>query len=166
MTNMVGKIRVACCAFALGMLAPMALGAQQGSPNTIEIVVGNGPFAGTYKQPSRGDEVLCMSLKQSPHEFAATWRDVTPTSKTVLAEAGVGISNPDAADAKRGHAAVTFGNPAKNPTRYEVNVPGSAGSGTLSMSRSGSRVDIVFVGRTKDGIQLRITAKCLDIDSM
>ena len=159
------KIRFARYAFVLGMFAPVTLVAQ-GAANVLEVVVANGPFAGTYKPSGGGVEVICLYVKQKPQpQFAATWRDLTPTSKTVIAEAGVSISNPDAAGAKEGHALVTFGNPDKKQTRYEITVPAS-GSGTFTMSRSGKRGEIGFVGKTKDGIQLRITAKCQDIDSM
>jgi hypothetical protein len=166
MTNIVEKIRFACCAVALGVLAPTSLSAQKPAPNVIEVVVGNGPFAGTYKPSGGGMEIVCLYVKKDPKpQFAATWRELTPTSKTALNETGVSISNPDAAGAKQGRALVTFGNRDKKQTKYDIEVPAS-GSGTFTMSRSGGRGDIGFVGKTKDGIQVRITAKCQDIDTM
>ena len=93
MTSKINETRLACY---VCMLAPMALAAQQ--TNVIEVVVGNGPFAGPYKPSGGGVDIICLYVKQKPQpQFAATWRDLTPTPKTVLAEAGVSISNPDAA---------------------------------------------------------------------
>lgn len=169
MVNTVEMTRVALrtCAIracALGMLGPMAIGAQQAAPNVIEVVVGSGPFAGTYKPSGGGMEIVCLYVKKTPApQFAATWRDLTPTSNTVLAETGVSISNPDAAGAKQGRALVTFGNPQKKQTTYDIDVPGS---GSFTMTRSGGRGEIGFTGKTKEGIPVRITAKCRDIDAM
>lgn len=165
MTNIVGTLRLVCCAFALGTLAPMAVGAQA-TPNVIEVVVGGGPFAGTYKPSGGGMEIVCLYVKKNPQPlFTATWRDLTPTSKTVLGEAGAGISNPDAVGAKQGSVIVAFGNPDKKLTKYEIEVPGS-GSGTFTMSRNGTKGEIGFVGKTKEGISIRFSAKCQDIDAM
>jgi hypothetical protein len=162
MTQFGHIIRFGCCALVLGALAPSRASAQKGAPNVLEVVVANGPFAGTYKAP--GDEVVCMHVRKQP-QFTASYRDLTPTANTVLGEAGIDISNPDAAGAKQGRVRISFGNPDKKPTVYEVIVPGS-GSGPLTMSRSGARGELGFAGKTKDGIQLRVTAKCLDIEEM
>jgi hypothetical protein len=149
-------------AVALGALTPLVLSAQKGAPNALEVVVGNGPFAGTYKAP--GDEVVCLHVKKQP-QFTSSYRNFAPTGPKVLGEAGMNISNPDAAGAKQGRVHIAFGDPDKNPTIYDVLVPGS-GSGPLTMSLSGGRGEMGFVGKTKDGIQLRVAAKCLDIDEM
>jgi hypothetical protein len=166
MTRMGRMICFGTGAVTLGTLAPTGLGAQKGAPNVIEVVVGNGPFAGTYKPSGGGMEIVCLYVKKDPQpQFTATWRDLTPTAKTVLAETGVSVSNPDAAGAKQGRALVTFGDPEKKQTRYDIDVTGP-GSGTLTLSRGAGRGEIAFVGKTKDGIQVRITASCLDIDEM
>lgn len=48
MTNIVEKVRFACCALSLGARAPAGLSAQKAASNAMEVVVGGGPFAGTY----------------------------------------------------------------------------------------------------------------------
>ena len=57
--------------------------------NVIEVVVGSGPFAGTYKPTGGGMEMGAPRGKRSLRfNYRQLWRDLTPTSKTVLAEAG------------------------------------------------------------------------------
>ena len=36
----------------------------------------------------------------------------------------------------------------------------------LTLSMKGKGAEITFEGKTKDGIQLRVTAKCLDVEKM
>ena len=51
----------------------------------------------------------------------------------------------------------------KRASRYSVSVPGD-GAGPITLTRNGKTADLAFQGRTKDGIQLRVTAKCLHVE--
>lgn len=125
--------------------------------NVLEIVVGNGPFTGTYKPPA--SEVICMhATKQKV--YAASYKNFAVKGAKALAEGGVSVSNPDAAGAKIGDVLVSFGDAAKKPTVYAVN------GAPLTITRRGPAADIAFVGKTKDGIQLRVTAKCVDVEKL
>ena len=135
-------------------VAVYALAAAQ-AENTLEIVVGNGPHAGTYKPPA--ESIICMHYKKEKRYFA-TWKDFDAHDAKTIAEAGINVLNPDDAGPKHGEVRIAFGDPAKKPTVYSVN-PGPL---TMTMTRKGA--EIMFRGKTKDGIDLRVTAKCSDVD--
>ena len=162
MTRVSGGIGIAIGLATLGALSPVAASAQKAEGNALEIVVGSGPFAGTYKAPT--DQVICLYVKKQP-QFSVSYKDFSPSGPKALAEAGLVVNNPDEAGAKRGHVLVTFGSADKKPTFYDVTIPGP-GAGPITMSRSGTRGEMAYEGKTKDGVQVRITAKCSDVDVM
>jgi hypothetical protein len=140
--------------FGLSEIAPAAAH-ERAQPNVMEVIVGNGPLAGTYKPPRT--EVICMHSKQQKM-YTAAFKDFAPKSAKSMAEAGINVMNADAAGAKRGDIRIAFGDPAKKQTVYAAEqVP-------LTLTRNGPGADIAFTGKTKDGIELRITAKCSDVD--
>lgn len=150
----------------VNVLTAVALGTGIGSiadarvraeSNVLEIIVGNGPFTGTYKPPA--SEVICMHATQQK-VYAASYKNFAVKGAKALAEGGVSVSNPDAAGAKVGDVLVSFGDAAKKPTVYAVN------GAPLTITRRGAGADIVFVGKTKDGIELRVTAKCVDVEKL
>ena len=146
-------------AAAFGVALPHRAFGQKGAPNPVEVVIGNGPHAGTYKLP--GSEVICMHVKGK--QTAAAYKNFDPRNPKLVSEVGINVDNSDDAGAKRGEVRVAFGDPDKKPTVYEVRIP-SESPGPLVMTKTGAKVDLSFQGKTKDGIQLRITARCADIE--
>lgn len=129
----------------------------QAPPNVLEIVVVNGPLAGTYKPPV--DDVICLYEKKR-QVFVAGSKSFDVHDAKVVAEAGFNVFNPYDAGAKYGFVRIAFGDPDKNPTVYSTDrVP-------VTLTVKGKGVEIEFQGKTKDGIQLRMTAKCLDVEEI
>jgi hypothetical protein len=124
----------------------------------LEIVVGGGLHAGTYKPPASA--VICLRVKQ---EFSAAFKDFDARAPKMLSEAGISVSNAGEAGAKRGEVRLAFGDPDKKPSVYDVLVPRDS-NGPLVLTKSGTRVELSFQGQTKEGIQLRVTASCVQID--
>ncbi|MDQ6829940.1 MAG: hypothetical protein M3081_13860 [Gemmatimonadota bacterium] len=160
MTHAARPITIAVCACGLGALFPAVATAQKGAPNALDIVVGNGPMAGTYKAP--GSEVICMHMK-AQHQFFASYKNFGAAGPKGLAEAGIKVDNADDAAPKWGMILMTFGD--KVPVSYTVSIDRKT-TGPLTMSRTGAKGEIAFQGKTTDGIQLKVTAKCADIDEM
>lgn len=133
-------------------------GIRSGGPqteNTLEIVIGNGPHAGTYKPPA--ESIICVHYKKEKR-YTAAWKDFDAHDAKAIAEAGINVSNPDDAGAKHGEVRIAFGDPNKQPIVYSVDrVP-------LMMTMKGKGAEISFQGKTKDGTALRMTTKCSDID--
>ena len=139
----------------LAGVSALAAGSIQAPLNVLEVVVVNGPFAGTYKPPT--SEVICYHNKKEKI-YTATWKDFGAHDAKAIDSAGINVSNPDDTGAKRGDVRITFGDPGKNPTMYSVNQE------PLTLTIKGKGSEIAFQGQTKDGIQLRINATCLDVD--
>ena len=136
------------------VVAAYALAAAQ-DENTLEIVVGNGPHAGTYKPPA--ENIICLHYKKEKR-YTAAWKDFDAHDAKAIAEAGINVSNPDDAGAKHGEVRITFGDPNKKPTVYSVErVP-------LTMTTKGRGTEITFQGKTKDVTEFRVTAKCSDVE--
>jgi len=140
-----------------GAVAPAAA-RERAQPNLMEVVVGSGPFSGTYKPPKT--EVICMHAKQQKM-YTAAFKDFAPKSAKALSEAGINVTNPDVATAgKHADIRIAFGDPAKKQTVY------SAEGVPVTMKAVGNGAEIVFDGTTKEGVQLRVTAKCQDVEQM
>jgi hypothetical protein len=129
----------------------------QASPNVLEVVVGNGPLAGSYKPPVA--EVICLHAKKQK-VYSAAWKGFNAHDAKSIAEAGISVSNPDDAGAKYGDVRIAFGDQDKKPTVYSVN------QAPLMLTIKGKGAEVAFQGKTKDGIQLRVTAQCLDVEEM
>jgi hypothetical protein len=125
--------------------------------NTLEIVVGNGPHAGTYRPPSQS--IICLHAKRQKR-YTAAWKDFEAHDEKAIAEAGINVLNPDDAGAKQGEVRITFGDPDKKPTTYSVD------RAPLNLVKRGTGAEITFQGKTRDGIQLRVIAKCSDVEEM
>ena len=161
MTHVSRRIRLVAGVVALGALTPLVASAQKATGNILEIVVGSGPYAGTYKAPT--DQVICLYVKKRP-QFSVSYKNFSPNGAKALAEGGVNVDNPDDAGAKRGHVLITFGSD-KKPSFYDLTVPG-AGTGPITLKRSGANAELSYQGKTKDGVPVRVTATCSDIDQM
>lgn len=135
----------------------LATAGVQAPPNVLEVVVSNGPLAGTYKPPT--SEVICMHAKKEKR-YTTAWKDFNAHDAKAISEAGINVSNPDDAGAKHGEVRIAFGDPDKKPTVYSVD------QAPLTLSMKGTGAEITIEGKTKDGIQLRVTAKCLDVENL
>lgn len=155
---MIHSLRRTIASVGVIAIAPVPKPAVQ-SPNSLEIVVGSGPFAGTYHPPAA--EIICMQAK-AQKKFAATWKSFEQVPPKALGEAGINISNPDEPGPTRGEVRISFGD-SKHPTVYDVRIPDDS-KGPLTMTRSGAVVSLAFNGKTRDGIALRVSAVCKDID--
>ena len=129
----------------------------QALPNSLEVIVVNGPLAGSYKPPV--SEVICLHAKKQKR-YSAAWKDFDAHDAKAMAEVGINVSNPDDAGAKYGEVRVAFGNPAKKPTVYSVE------QAPLALTIKGKGADITFQGKTKDGVQLRVTAQCAEVEEL
>jgi hypothetical protein len=114
-------------ASTLGAAAPGNVHAQ--GMNALEIVIGNGPQAGTYKLPATN--TICLRTKQ-PNQFSAAYKDLKARDPRTPSGAGINVFNPDEAGPKQG----------------DINI-------RSDISRSG----LTFQGQTKEGIMLHVTAK-------
>src|SRR4051812_2577212 len=147
------------CALSVAALARAAAPTD----NSLEIVLDNGPHAGTYKLQTSA--VMCMHFKQQK-QVTAVYKDFDASDPNKIGEAGINITNPDAAGPKRGDVLVAFGGREnKSAARYSVSIPGES-AGPITLTRSGKEAGLAFQGRTKDGISLRVTAKCADVEEL
>jgi hypothetical protein len=162
---MTGPLRVFFVAVCASVLGAAALLAQTPKPsdNLMEFVIGNGPHAGTYKlQPS---DVMCMHFRQQ-NRVAVVFKDFDASDLKKIGEAGINIVNPDDAGPKQGDVLVGFGARGdKSATRYSVSIPGDS-AGPITLIRNGKAVDVAFQGRTKDGVSLRVTARCPELEEL
>ena len=129
--------------------------------NTLEIVIGGGPNAGTYRPPA--SSTSCIHFKQQK-QFTAVFKDFDASDPKKVGEAGLNITNPDETGPKRGDVLVAFGaRNDKRAVRYEISIPRDS-AGPITLSRSGKSADLAFQGKTKEGIAIRVTARCLDVE--
>jgi hypothetical protein len=136
-------------------------GARAAAPNSLEIVITGGPRAGTYKAP----DVICLHVKKQG-QFSAASKVFDAQAAGALSEAGISVANVDETGAKRGEVRIAFiGSSPSQPTIYDVVIPRDS-PGPLTVTKTATQTDLSFQGQAKGGIQLRVTAKCGDIDEM
>ena len=131
----------------------------QSAPDVIEVVVLNGPHAGTYKTPS--SETICAHYKQMKWTFA-TWRGEEAPDPKKLSAAAIKVLNPEQAGPKRGDVQIAFGTePGKKVVAdYKVtDVP-------VTLTTKGKGAEMSFDGQTKDGVGLRVNAKCSEVENL
>jgi hypothetical protein len=161
MTTSLRVFVVVAAASALGVAALAS--APTPSDNVLEIVISNGPQAGTYKLSTSA--VMCMHFKQQK-QVTAVYKDFDASDAKKIGEAGINITNPDEAGPKRGDVLVAFGGRGdKGASRYSVSIPGDS-AGPITLTRTGKQADLAFQGRTKDGISLHLTAKCMSLEEL
>ena len=117
------------------------------------VVVGNGALAGTYNLDAKA--VFCFHSAKR-RVYSAVWKDYNPSNAKSIAEAGIEVINPDAAGPKVATVQITFGDPDKAQAVYRISAQ------PVSLTVSGSRGEIVFQGKTQNGISIHLTAVCLD----
>jgi hypothetical protein len=127
------------------------------APNPMSIVVANGPYAGTYS--ARADEVVCLHSK-AQKMYAASFKDFEANAPRAFAEGGLSVKNPDVAGAKKGDLYIAFGTKDKKSIEYSVS------DAPITMTMKGAGADLVGSGKTKDGVQIRVTASCVDVMTM
>jgi len=125
--------------------------------NPMTVVVANGPYAGTYK--ARADEVICLHAKKEK-SLMASFKDFEASTPRTFAEGGLRIDNPDAPGPKVGTVYVAFGTNDKKAVEYYVSgVP-------ITMTMKGKGADLIGSAKSKDGISVRVTVNCTEIDTM
>ena len=129
----------------------------QSVPDVVEVVLLSGPNAGTYRSTS--SETVCMHAKQQKLT-TVSWRDMAARDPKKMSEAGIMVSNPDVAGPKRGDVHIAFGNPDKKPVEYSVTQE------PVTMTIKGKGVEISFDGKTKEGIRLRVNARCAKLENL
>ncbi len=143
---------VACSLLAAAVRA-------QSAPDAIEVVVLNGPHAGTYKTPS--SETICAHYKEMKWTFA-TWRDTEAPDGKKMTTAAIKVSNPEQAGPKRGEVQVSFAAPPGKTSQasYDLkDVP-------VKLTIKGKGAEMSFDGKTKEGIGLRVTATCDEVENL
>ena len=131
----------------------------QSAPDTIEVVVLNGPHAGTYKTPS--SETICAHYKAMKWTFA-TWRGFEAPDPGKLSAAAIKVLNPEQAGPKRGEVQIAFGTePGKKVVAdYKVtDVP-------VTLTTKGKGAEMSFDGKTQEGVGLRVTATCSELENL
>lgn len=144
-------------ALILAGAASLAAARAPAAPNPWTVVVGNGPYAGTYK--AKADEVMCLHTT-SPKMLAASFRDFDAKDAHALGDGGIKIDNPDAPGPKTADLHVAFGDDKKRSMTYDVyNAP-------ATLTPKGKGADIIGAGKTKEGVTIRITANCAEIEML
>lgn len=125
--------------------------------NPMTVVVANGPYAGTYK--ARADEVICLHAKKEK-SLMASFKDFEAATPRTFAEGGLRIDNPDVPGPKVGDVYVAFGTKDKKAVEYYVSgVP-------ITMTMKGKGADLVGSAKSKDGVSIRVTVNCSEVDTM
>ena len=151
--------RLAACA----LFATTPRGAPAQSPNTIEIVFDTGPHAGTHTLPAV--DSLCVRTK-ARRQLSAAYKNMGATDPRTVSALSLVVSDADAEGPRRGSLDVRFGDPdEKRPPTYEIAVP-AAGKSTITVTKNGGVTEIAFYGEAKDGVRIRVTARCASIDEL
>ena len=151
-----------CLALAASVLSALASSsARAQSATAIEIEIGAGSHAGSYKLPEAN--TICMHVKSRNH-FSAAYKDVAATDAKTVSGAGFNVFNPDDPASRRGEINIRFGDPGdKRPAAIELQIPAGQ-PGPLTLTRSGTAATLTFRGRTKDGVALQVTARCASVE--
>jgi hypothetical protein len=144
-------------ALILGGALSLAAARPHAPPNPLQVVIGNGPFAGTYA--TKGEQTACVREKVQKI-FAASFKNFDAKGARAFNEGAISVNNPDAAGAKHGDLHVAFGEGQNFTVAYDVSaVP-------VTMTARGKLIDLAGSGKTKGGIQITVTATCADITPM
>ncbi len=137
--------------------------ATAAEPESMEIVIVGGPNAGKYTLPSAN--IYCMHIK-SRSTVAASYKDFDASGLKTVGTAAIGVTNADDPGPKRGSVQVGFGGANdKTGVHYSLSIPAES-PGPITMTRKGNSADLAFQGKTKDGISIRITARCPQLEEL
>jgi hypothetical protein len=154
------SLRVFLVVAAASALGAAVFARTPPADNTLEVVIGSGPRAGTYKLPTNA--IICLDAKQA-NQYTAAYKDFGAGDPKKVSQAAINIENPAATGPRLGSVLITFGAEAKRPpVEYSVSISRD-NAGGLTFTRSGKDADLAFQGRTKDGIVLHLTAKCTSV---
>ena len=146
-------LMIATCSLLAGAVR------AQSAPDTIDVVVLNGPHAGTYKTPS--SETICAHYKEMKWTFA-TWRGNDAPDPRKLSAAAIKVSNPEQAGPKRGDVQIAFGTEPGRKVVADYNVTDVP----ITLTTKGKGVEMSFDGKTKEGVGLRVNAKCSEVENL
>ena len=132
----------------------LAAARLQAVQDVVEVVILNGPNAGTYKTPS--DETICMHHTGMKFH-AVTWRDLN-TGPKKLSIANIEVDNSDRAGPKHGQVQVIFGE-GKTPAEYLIK------EAPITMTMKGKGGVLSFEGAVK-GIKIKVTGTCSVFEDM
>jgi hypothetical protein len=144
-------------ALILAGAASLAAARAHAVPNPWTVVVGNGPYAGTYK--AKAEEVMCFHTKE-PKMLAASFRDFDAKDAHALGDGGIKVDDPDVSGPKTGDLHVAFGDDKKRSVVYDVY------GAPITITPKGKGAEISGAGKTKDGVAIRITASCVEIEML
>jgi hypothetical protein len=147
--------RMATCARVALALAGMGAAHAADKLNTLSIVIGGGPHAGSYQ--ASANEVICMHAKKQD-VFTSAWKGFAPARTGAMEEAGIEVSDPDSAKPKFARARVSFFGADGKLVVYEtVQSPVTL----LIRDRTGK---IEFDAKTANGVRIRVVASCMDVE--
>jgi hypothetical protein len=126
----------------------------QAVPDVVEVVILNGPNAGTYKTSS--DETICMHHKEMKFH-AVTWRDLDNHPKK-LSIANIQVANSDRPGPKHGQVQIVFGS-GKTPAEYTLK------EAPITMTLKGKGGVLSFEGAV-NGIRIKVTGTCSVFEDM
>ncbi|MEO8880997.1 MAG: hypothetical protein ABI446_11440 [Gemmatimonadaceae bacterium] len=152
MKHLIRTALIVAGATALAAARPYA------APNPMTIVIGNGPFAGTYS--SHAATTMCLHAKTEQF-YSSSFKNLEAKGARALTEGMIKVDTPDKPGAKTGDLHVLFGSDKKSETRYDV-----YGVAITMTMKGGDKAELAGAGKTKDGIAIRISASCVDITSM
>ena len=76
----------------------------------VQVVILNGPDAGTYKSVS--EETICAHFKKQKFS-TATWSDLAIKDPKKMSAAGIKVEHPEVAGPKKGDVQISFGGHAR-----------------------------------------------------
>jgi hypothetical protein len=138
--------------------ASLLVGSRFQAPaDGVEVVILNGPNAGTYR--SLSSETVCAHFKAQKFS-TATWRDTDIKDPKKLSAAGIKVDNPEVPGPKKGDVLVAFG---------EGTDKGGAGFRVLqqpvTMTVKGKGAVFVFEGTIK-GVKAKVTGTCKVVEEL
>ena len=151
--------------FALGLCCTMLMALAAGgtaaqASNSLELVIADGPHAGTYHLPAAN--IACMNVK-ARKQFSAAYKDTNAKDAKIVSGVGINVFHSDDAGARRGEINIRFGDPdEKRPAAYETAI--SHDSKGLLFERKGRAVELRFDGAAQNGTPVRVLAHCIEID--
>jgi hypothetical protein len=118
----------------------------------VEVVILNGPNAGTYK--SNPAETVCAHFKEQKFS-TASWSDTDIKDPKKMSAAGIKVDNPEVAGPKSGQVEISFGGHAM---AYMASVP-------VTMTVKGKGAVFTFEGTIK-GTKMKVTGTCKVVEEL
>jgi hypothetical protein len=143
-------VRTALAIVGAGLL----VGARvQAVADGVEVVISNGPYAGTYNSVSA--DTICAHFKAQKFS-TATWSDRDVKDPKKMSAAGIKVDNPEVAGPKKGDVEISFGG---NAGAYRI------AQEPVTMTVKGKGAVFVFEGAIK-GVKLKVTGTCNVVEEL